>query len=137
MFVRNRTALDARLARGILTDEVAVAALVVQVVYRLEKDTLTPLDGPAPEHPGDPPDVAGVALWDGVSVTVAGAALGPSRPPYVRAVPLRIGAEERRLLVLGDRRWEGQAGGGLAPSAPARFERIELGFERAFGGGYD
>ncbi len=138
MFIRNPTTLDISLAHGHLSDEMAVAALVVRSTLRVDGDRLVPPSEPVLPRETDPPaELARRPLWSGVSVTAAGSAAGPTRPPYVCPVVFRIGTAERRLIVFGDRRWERRSAGGLEASAPAPFDRIELSFTRAFGGGYD
>src|ERR1700734_3499366 len=110
MFIRNKTGLDVRLAKGHVTDELAVAALVVRRAYRIEGNGLAPIaELPAP-LPSDPPDTRAHLLWEGVSVTAAGHVRGPQARPFVRLVELRVGSATRRLSVFGDRVWE--RGGG-------------------------
>jgi hypothetical protein len=136
MFIRNKTSLDIRLAKGHVTDELAVAALVVRRAYRVEGDGLAPIEElPAP-LPSDPPDTSIHPVWEGVSVTAAGHARGPKAPPFVRLIELRVGSVVRRLSVLGDRVWE-QGGGALVRSEARPFDAIELSFARAFGGSYE
>jgi hypothetical protein len=137
MFVRNKTPFDVRLAKGHITDERAAGAIVVQLVLRAAEGRLESLAEPPAKAETDPPDTSVYTLWKGASVTAAGSALGPSKPPYVRGVALRVGAEERRLVVFGNRRWKARLMGGLEPSTPEPFDRIELSWKRAFGGGYD
>jgi hypothetical protein len=137
MFLRNPTSLNVSVARGHVSDELAVAAVVVSHALRVDGERLVPLREPTPPRDTDPPDISRLPLWDGVSVSAAGPAFGPGRAPHVRPVLFRIGTVERRLIVFGDRRWERRLGGPLVASAPAPFERIDLSFERAFGGGYD
>jgi hypothetical protein len=138
MFLRNKTALDVRLARGHVTDHVAVASVVVSASFRFGAAGLAPCHETIPPSESDPPpEVSRFALWTGVSVTAAGSAAGPATPPHVCPVFFRIGSAERRLIVFGDRRWERVLGGGLQPSAPAPFERLSLSFARAFGGTFD
>ncbi len=136
MWVKNPSKVDARLARGHVTAETAVAALVVPQAYEITAKGLVPLFEPPAPAPHDPPDTSGYALWDGVSVTVAGHVHGPSKPPFARLVKLRVGDVERSIAVFGDRVWE-KSILGLAPSDPLPFESLELSVERAFGGGYD
>jgi hypothetical protein len=138
MFVRNSTSLDVALARGHINDQIAAGAVVVSRALRVDDGTLSPLTEPLSPSEHDPPKkVTGLVLWEGVSVTAAGVASGPSAPPFVCPVLFRIGTAERRLIVFGDRRWERRFGGGLEATAPAPFEHIELSFKRAFGGAYD
>jgi hypothetical protein len=137
MFVRNTTRLDVRLTRGRLFDDLSIAATVVTYDFRAEAEELVPLTEPPGPREDDPPDVSRHPLWEGVSVTVAGSALGPSSPPYVAPVSLRVGGALRRLIIFGERRWERHWGGTLEASPPATFDRIALSFKRAFGGGYE
>ncbi len=138
MFVRNSTSLDVALARGSISDDASGAALVVSHVLGVGDGGLTPLAKPLPSGEHDPPSgIMRLVLWDGVSVTATGTAVGPVAAPFVCPVLFRIGTVERRLIVFGERRWEQRFGGGLEASPPAPFEQIELSFARAFGGGYD
>src|SRR6185437_3920094 len=138
MFLRNRTSLDVSLARGRITDDVAVVAVVVRVPLRIEDAGLVPPLEPLEARETDPPArVALAPVWHGVSVTAAGHASGPPSPPFVCPVIFRVGDVERRLIVFGERCWERRFGGSLEASPAAPFDRIALGFTRAFGGGYD
>jgi hypothetical protein len=138
MFVHNPTSLDVSLASGRISDEIAVAALVVNLALGIDGDRLVTLPEPFGASETDPlADVRRARLWHGVSVTAAGHAVGPRRAPYVCPVILRVGGAERRLIVFGRRRWERRLSGGLEPSPAQPFDRIALSFERAFGGGYD
>ena len=138
MWVQNPDKVDARLARGHIKEELAVAALVVPGCHRITAKGLAPLDAPPARAKHDPPDTSIYSVWDGVSLTVAGHVDGPSKPPFARLVVLRVGEVERSIAVFGDRVWERSIlGGGLAPSDPRPFDRLELSVERAFGGGYD
>ena len=104
MFIRNKTGLDVRLARA-MTDELAVAAVVVRRAYRVEGDGLAPIEElPAP-LPSDPPDTSIDPVRAGVPrdrrrarTRAEGAALRPLRRAARRrrhAAPLRV----RRLRV--------------------------------------
>lgn len=137
MWLRNQDKVDARLARGHVTGRLAVAALVVPQAYQITATGLVACSEPPAPAPHDAPDTSNYAVWDGVSVTVAGHVHGPSKPPFARLVTLRVGDIERTIAVFGDRVWEKSILGGLAPSDPLPFERLELSLERAFGGGYD
>ncbi len=135
MFVRNRTKLAVVLSRGALTDERSVGNISISTAYAIDRAGLTLLDTLPDPVPGDPPDIAGRVIVRGCSVTAAGTIWGPSRPPYFRTLTFTIGAEIRRLVVFGERRWT-SAGGDLVPSEPLPFESIPLSFEHAFGGSY-
>jgi hypothetical protein len=137
VFVRNPDKVDARLARGHVTGEMAVAALVVPQAYRITAGGLVPLADPPAPAPHDPPDTSIYAVWQGVSVTVAGHVHGPTKPPFARLVQLRVGEVVRKIAVFGVRVWEKAIFGGLTPSAPRPFDRMELSLERAYGGGFD
>ena len=141
MFIRNKTTLDVQLARGHVSDELAVAAVMVFVDAR----TSPPAIGSRRSRrrcrrprATRPRDRLRVPLWVGVSVTASGHVAGPARAPFVcpGALPRRRGAaagRRARRSALGARRRRGPP----APSAPARFDRMRFAFDRAFGGGYD
>jgi hypothetical protein len=138
MFVRNATTCRPVLARGYVTETLAVAAIVVETAYAIgPSGALTRLEAPRERAPSDPPDITDQPLWKGVSVTAAGEVHGPASPPFVRSVSLSVGSETRRLSVFGPRRFRPRAGGGLSPSDPERFDRVPLSFQQAFGGAYD
>jgi hypothetical protein len=137
MFVKNQSRAAPILRRGHVTEELAVAALVVASAYRVHDDGVELLDAAPDPVDSDPPDTSPYVVWEGVSVTAAGRARGPSKAPFVRPVSLRIGEHLRRLAVFGDRVWERQLGGILAGSEALPFEAIDLAFAHAFGGGWD
>jgi hypothetical protein len=137
MWVRNPSKVDARLVRSHVTDELAVGALVVRQAYQITEGGLVPLADPPKPAPHDPPDTSGYVRWAGVSVTVAGHVHGPTKPPFARLVQLRVGEALRKMAVFGDRVWEKSILGGLGPSEPRSFDRLELSVQRAFGGGFD
>lgn len=135
MFVRNRTKLSAVLSRGALTDEICVGNVSISTAYSVGPSGLTLLEDLPQPVATDPPDMAGRAIVRGCSVTAAGTVYGPSKPPYLRSLTLKIGAELRRLVVFGERRWTVEHGD-LVPTEPAPFESLALSFDHAFGGSY-
>jgi hypothetical protein len=69
-------------------------------------------------------------------VVLVGAAYAPQRRPVTAlGVRLRIGSLERSMAVFGDREWR-MPGGASSPTMtdPKPFTRMELTYERAFGG---
>ena len=140
MLLRNRTYRPVSLARSAVNDDLWIAAVVVTAHYRVDGAALAPLpedEAQPPGSPGAPPDLGQIPLWQGVSVTAAGAAHGPPRAPFVRPVVLHVGPEVRRLIVFGERRWKRGPGGELTATAPLPFDSIALSFTHAFGGAYD
>jgi hypothetical protein len=137
MFLRNKTSLPVALAKGHVTDELAVAALVTLSAYAIENGRLRTLESPPEAGAQDPPDTSRCLVWEGVSITAAGHVRGPRAAPFVRHVELAVGPVVRRLAVFGDRVWERALGGGLVASDAQPFDAIELSFARAFGGGFD
>jgi len=137
MFVRNRTAHKATLARGHVSDSLSVATIILESTYRIDDQGVLHLDSERKAAPTDAPNTAIYALWHEVSVTAAGTVYGPPRAPFVVPVSLRIGDELRRLAVFGDRRWKRSFGGDLLPSDPAPFDALPLSFDLAYGGHYE
>lgn len=138
MFVKNRTPFRPVLAKGNLSDSIAVGAISIEHVYRILRDGRLELCAERPAtQPTDPPDILRQPVWAGASVTAAGTVHGPSAAPFLRPVSLTVGREIRRLVVFGERRWQSTIFGELEASAPERFESMELSFAKAFGGGVD
>jgi Uncharacterized protein conserved in bacteria (DUF2169) len=138
MFVRNRSGLPAVLARGYLTDDLAVAAVSIETVYRVGRCGLEPVEAPVERLPQDPPDeVLRRPMWSGASVSVAGTVHGPGRAPHVRSVVLSVASAVQRLAVFGARRWRKALSGAPAPSEPEPLEDLPLAWEHAFGGSFD
>lgn len=133
MFVENRTSFETALPRGLFSEGVFVAALVLTVAYRVTPKGLVPWEGARAALPADPPDSSKRPLWYGTGVTAAGTVRGPGRTPHVAYVDLRVGTESRRLVVTGDRRWVKNAGK-LVASAPAAWDAMPLSWSLAFGG---
>lgn len=138
MFIRNKTRHRVALPHGYVSEDTAVAAVVIETRFHVFPDRLVPepaLDGRRAAT--DLPDLLLYPEWEETSVTVSGHVSGPPHPPYVRPVLLRVGADVRRLIVFGERRWRRGLGGALSASAPAPFHEIPLAFERAYGGSFD
>lgn len=138
MFVKNTTRHRPVLARGSMTEQTGVASITIDADYTITAGALEPREAPLEPEPADPPSISGHALWAGASVTAVGTVHGPSRPPHVRPVCLTVGAEVRRIIVFGERRWEPSPSGcdlRVGPAAP--FDAMPLSFDRAFGGFYD
>lgn len=135
MFVKNRTRFEVALPHGHLVDGLSVAALALTVAYRITPKGLELHPTRAP-LPTDPPDATEHALWHGASVTATGTVFGPGRVPHITYADLRIGAESRRLVVTGARRWLRNAGK-LIASAPAPWDTMPLSWSLAFGGAVD
>ncbi len=137
MFVDSPDDLPVTLARGHVSDDHAVGAIVVESAFALGAGGLAPVELP-PRTGTDPPDLGSVVLWEGASVTAHGTVACPAAPPYATPVSLAVGAAEERLVVFGPRSWTRPPGGGaLRPSEPERFDRIAMGWDLAFGGAFD
>lgn len=133
MFVDNRTSFDVALPRGLFSEGLSVAALVLTVAYRITEKGLVPWEGKREVLPTDPPESKDHPLWHGAGVTVSGTVSGPGRSPHVAYADLRVGEAARRLVVTGDRRWVKNAGK-LVISAPSAWESMPLSWSLAFGG---
>ncbi len=142
----NRTPYAAE--RTIVMDKAGVKSWVVAVkatfdlgptgVTRLADQQLPVLYNP--EHFGEPGtssiryEADLIPSKGATDVLVNGHAHAPAgRPTSVVDVSLRTGPLHKRLRVFGDRYWT-VGFPGLRASAPARFERMPITFERAFGG---
>jgi hypothetical protein len=68
-------------------------------------------------------------------VLVNGQAYAPAgKPAGAVDVGIRVGPVTKQLRIIGNRQWYRGVAGGLRPSSPARFERMPITYERAFGG---
>lgn len=145
MRLTNATPVVARLTVGPLPGEEAIRAgmLVAKATYRLDAEGVPTLDGqdPYPLFDADAPTELGLMPRDDLprsddafEVVVLGAAHAPpgERVP-VMAVALTLGSRRRELRVFGDRLWQ-QGPDGWHASEPEPFERMPLGWDRAFGG---
>jgi hypothetical protein len=136
MFVSDQSGFECALARGRVSDEVAVLSVGVEVRYRIEEGAAR-IAGPLKNRrTTDPPDIRRVPLWRGTSVTAAGTVDGPARPPFVIPVSLAVNGTETRVVVLGPRRWE-RVRGRLVPGEASRFDEVALEWAGAFGGQYE
>lgn len=137
MFIRNRTPYSVKLSRSHVSDSMAVAAVVVEGVYSIQADGRLLPAGERKMQTSDPPSPSKHPIWAEVSLTVSGSVAGPARAPHMRRVELRVGDRRLALHVYGDRRWKKTLAGGLEAGEPERFERIFLGFDKAFGGSFE
>ncbi len=71
----------------------------------------------------------------GVSVCVTGFVYAPGGAASQATARLRVGSEERAVAAFGPRVWREGAGGTLGPTAPLPFDRVEMAWRHAFGGG--
>ncbi|MBI4956360.1 MAG: DUF2169 domain-containing protein [Myxococcales bacterium] len=133
MFVRNTTQWQVVLARGLVSSERSVLSLNLEVVLKLGARGVEALAS-LPRAASDAPDIRHRCTWEGVSVTGAGHALCPARPPYACGVSLRVGELEHRVVVLGPRVWSRALGGTLVATEPARFDALAVDWMAAFGG---
>lgn len=134
MFVQNRSMCSPKLARSRVDDDLAIAAIVVETAFVRDKGAWVVRN--VPRGSTDPPDTTEQPLWEGTSVTAAGAVPGPDRPPYLARIALSVGETTTAIHVFGDRVWVRTAGK-LAATPAARFEQKPLSWALAFGGRFD
>jgi hypothetical protein len=103
-------------------------------------ETQTPLFYSA-EHIGEPGkssirfEADLIPTKPATDVIVNGHAYTPAgKPARAVDVSIRVGPLNKRLRVFGDRHWNMGFAGGLNQSSPAKFERMPITYERAFGG---
>ena len=134
MFLRNRSELAPRLAKGHFSRDLGVLTVSVEVVFDIDaQGALSRCSEPSERRDGDPPEVGDRVLWRGTSVTAFATVGAPPRPPFARQVRLQVADRVVDLAVYGDRTWEKRLGQ-WGPSEPQRFERLPLSWQRAFGG---
>lgn len=136
MELTNETPLPATLVFNSEPGDEMSALAVACITYRVSGPRLSlaspqrplELDAESPV-PNDVP-----FLREGISVCAHGFAY-PEEPQGKRGrVVLGVGGLERRLAVWGTRVWKKRLGGGLVPSEPLPFERVEMGWQHAYGG---
>jgi hypothetical protein len=136
MELANETPLPATLVFNSEPGDEMSALAVACVTYRVLGSRLVlgapqrPLERDA-ESPV-PNDVA--FLREGISVCAHGHAYPDEARGKRGRVVLEVGGLERRLAVWGTRVWQRRLGGGLVPSEPLPFERVEMGWQHAYGG---
>jgi hypothetical protein len=143
----NRTPYSAE--RTIVMDKTGAKSWVVAVkgTYRVRADGTTQLsDVQKPplysaEHIGEPGKSSIVYEADliptkpATDVIVNGHAYAPGGTPTREVdVSIRVGPVKKRLRVIGDRHWDKGFPAGLKQSSPAKFDRMPITYERAFGG---
>jgi hypothetical protein len=133
----NRTPLQAAMIPNAESDDRITALFLCAITHRVERGRLEI----APEqrrislhHDGPhPPD----AMFDkaGVSVCATGFVY-PKQPQAREAMAvLRVGSRDVPIAVFGQRVWQKSLlAGGLVPSTPLPFERVEMSWENAYGG---
>ncbi len=134
MFLRNRSELSPRLAKGHFAPDLGVLAVTVEEVFDIDaQGALSRCSERRERRDSDPPDQGDRVLWRGTSVTAFATVQAPPRPPFARQVRLQVADRVVDLAVYGDRTWEKRLGQ-WGPSEPQRFERLPLSWQRAFGG---
>lgn len=144
--VRNSTKYQAQPA--VLTDRDGrdVVVVVAKGTFQVSPSGVVSLAGEqvplvfADEYLGDPGQTSLKAACDMVlfkprtDVIVLGQAHSPQGEPITQMdVELRVGDLQKRLRVMGNRRWEKRLMS-LTPTEPEPFQKMPLSFERAFGG---
>ena len=148
MFVHNETKLRVHLGRASLEENAGVsfplrfepqpapervqrfATLCVHVAYRIERDTLAPVEVPLP---AELERSFAATATNGTSVTVNGLVHATLRGELARRVTLRVGREQVELVCRSARHWlRGPAG--FVPSQATAFEPFALRWEHSFGG---
>jgi hypothetical protein len=122
-----------------------VLLVLVKATFRIAPPALLePAEEPEPIRPVDvyrgKPGLASLETAGeaapykpGTDILLSGFAYRNPRDPSLTLAGFRLGTMRKLVRVFGDRSWE-KAMGGVRPSAPARFEKVPLTYERAFGG---
>ena len=120
--------------------------VAVKATYHVSMDGTTQLvetqDPPlySPDHIGEPGtssilhEADLIPTKSATDVLINGQAYAPGgRPAQTVDVSIRVGPVQKSLRVYGDRHWS-MGLTGLRQSSPAKFERLPIVYERAFGG---
>lgn len=133
----NRTPLHAAMIPNAEADDRITALFLCAITHRIERGRLEIAPSQRPlslHHEGPyPPD----AMFEksGASVCATGFVYPSSGRAKDALAVLRVGSTDIPIAVFGPRVWQKSVlSGGLVPSAPLPFERVEMAWENAFGG---
>ena len=145
--VRNHTPLSTALIPGLDKDGYDYAVVIMKGNFQITPNQarLVLADEPATifqgdEHYGEPPDTSvryesdTAMLKRGTDIVVNGHAYAPGKHAVLaQDVSLQVGAVKKTCRVFGDRHWE-KSLTEWDHSQPAKFERMPLLYENAYGG---
>lgn len=140
----NRTPLAAQLDTSDIGGLHRIGLVTAKATYRFAPSGSVSLEtqAPLPLFVNDEPVRGGILPADleprrdpVFEVILLGHAHAPNGKPIESlTVALSVGATRRELRISGDRRWVCDEGGAMTITRPEPFNRMALGFERAFGG---
>lgn len=144
MHIVNRTPFVAATVLALGADAAETLAVIIKATYDLRGPRPRPCEEQAPiqvadEYGGDPAASSLRYASDrplhkpATDVLLVGSAYADRSGCRTVDVQLRVGPVAKTVRVFGDRHWL-KSLGSTFPSDPARFERVPLVFERAFGG---
>lgn len=132
----NNTPLPAVMIPNAEQDDRVTAIFLAAITYRIVRGRLTvaPAQRPLLLDPQLPYPHDGMLLKTAASVCATGYVYPPQGRAREATAILRVGDRDATIAAFGTRVWRRSMGGGLKPSAPLPFERVEMTWQNAYGG---
>ncbi|WP_437624603.1 DUF2169 domain-containing protein [Sorangium sp. So ce1151] len=132
----NDTPLPAAMIPNAEQDDRVTAVFLAAITYRIDRGrlALSPAQRPLLLDPQLPYPHDGMLQKSVASVCATGFVYPREARAREATAVLRVGDRDAAIVAYGQRVWQRALGGGLAPSAPLPFERVEMSWQNAFGG---
>lgn len=135
----NHTPLPATMLPSAEQEDRVTSIFLAALTYRVASGRLAvaPAQRPLLLDPGLPYPHDGMLLKTAASVCATGFVYPPGGRAREATALLRVGERDAAIAVFGPRVWQRSltgGRGGLAPSAPQLFERVEMSWQNAYGG---
>lgn len=132
----NGTPLPAAMIPSAEQDDRVTATFLAAITYRIAGGRLTLASAQRPLllDPKLPYPHDGMLQKSAASVCATGFVYAPQGRAREATASLRVGDRDAAIVAYGPRVWQRALGGGLSPSAPLPFERVEMIWQNAYGG---
>ncbi|WP_437945444.1 DUF2169 domain-containing protein [Sorangium sp. So ce296] len=132
----NDTPLPAAMLPNAEQDDRVTAIFLAAITYRIAggRLALAPAQRPLLLDPALPYPHDGMLQKSVASVCATGFVYPREGRAREATAVLRVGDRDAAIVAYGQRVWQRSVGGGLAPSAPLAFERVEMSWRNAYGG---
>ncbi|AUX40056.1 uncharacterized protein SOCE26_014520 [Sorangium cellulosum] len=132
----NDTPLPAAMIPNAEEDDRVTAIFLAAITYRIAggRLALAPAQRPLLLDPELPYPHDGMLQKSVASVCATGFVYPKEARAREATAVLRVGDRDAAIVAYGPRVWQRALGGGLTPSAPLAFERVEMSWQNAYGG---